>query len=538
MRFTPPVPLPNDLPRRGEYQIAGAGRAIATVSDAGAVTMYRPAVHRKPESMMRRFGRQIESIIGRPTPPSQTTQQGTSAASPSTYYQTLWPQRFEKAQYISDNYDQWYNDPACRKACNMYAFESVREGFKISVIGKGRFNKAAQDIADTYSKLWPVHGGPIDGVSLMGGALCALIQGEFWPQAALSGMGGSEARIDHFLTMPAVGMERNTDDADQFVDPSKAYSQVDTQTWANVADFPFWSTFCARWNWIPGSKNGNPEIISVRRLARLLELMEACKITQVQTRSGLKYLYQYGTPDMPASPDQVKDLMALNGFVEGKRSVYDPTEVARDIHMNGVGDVKVLEGDQHVGDVEHLRYFLDRYASGLPTPRALMNLGSENINRDVLRDMRAQWMADTLRMNGFLDGPIKFFFELSLLLQGIDPDEVQYEVTWTKSTIATEQEQIAGHIAMYEAGLESRQSALRNLSQYTHISDIEVELKMLEEEAEVRAEQEMQRVEREAGVKMAEKMKDKSAFEKTKTLGLNTTNRANKRATVLSEGFR
>ena len=465
------------------------------ILDSGAVSMFRPAMHQKPTSLLQRFGNQIEAIRGRHVMPAVTSQQGTAAASPATYRQTLWPQRFEKAQYIGDNWNQWYNDPACRKACNMYVFEAVRGGVRVQVQEGGSMQKDAQEIANVYCKKWPVHGGPEDGISLMGAGLCAMIAGEFWPQAAFRGS-ETDGYVDHFLNMPAVGMERNTDDADQFVDPLKAYSQVDTASWGEIATFPKYLVYNARWNWMPGAKNGNPEIISVRRLARLLELMEACKITQVQVRSSLRYVYYYGTQENPASPDEVRDLMALNGFVEGKREIFDPAEGARDIHMTGVGDVKALEGDQGVGAIDHLKYFLDRTCTGYPTPRALMNLGAENVNRDVLQDMRAQWMADTVRVNQFIDGPFKYFLEIQWLLQGIDPAQIKYETLWTKSTTATEEEQILWHINLVNAGMESRETAMENLQEFIRFKDVKVEMARIEKESEHAAQLEEKKLKR------------------------------------------
>ena len=474
---------PAGVQRKGSYYISGPGEAIA-IPDSGAISAYRPADHSKPQRLLNRVGRQVTAMRGRDIPARATTQQGSAAASPTTYVQTLWPQRFEKAQYIGDNYNQWYNDPACRKACNMYVFEAVRGGAKIRVAENKIYGNDPQQIADEYIKLWPVHGGPKDGVSLMGGGLCAMIAGEFWPQAGVIG-GIGDGKIEQFLNLPAVGMERRTDDADQFEDYKMAYSQVDTQTWADVGNpFPFWSTYNARWNWIPGSKNGNPEIISVRRLARLLELMEACKVTQVQVRSSLRYVYRYGTEKDPATMDQVKDLMALNGFVEGKREIFDPTEIARDIHMTGIGGVDVLEGDQQLGTVEHLQYFLDRYCNGLPTPKELMGLGAKQLNRDTLDSMRSQWMSDTVRVNQFLDGAIRFFFDLQLDLQGINSADVQYEVTWSKSTTETEKERIESTIALVDAGLLSKEQAVRMVQEYTRIPDVELELKAIAKDAE------------------------------------------------------
>lgn len=489
---------------RGSYLPAGNGMALA---DAGAVTNYRPAIHRKPEKLIERFTKSIASMRGKELPAAMTTQQGSSAVSPVTYPQTLWPQRFEKAEYIADCNNQWFMDPACNKACNMFVSEAVRGGVRLRIEGSGQFEQKVQALADDYVKLWPVNGGPKDGVSLFGAGTKAMTDGEFWPMVALSGTPGN-ATIDHFLTLPAAGMERNTDDADQFIDTDIAYTQVDTQTWNEVANFPLWQVFCARWNWIPGSKNGNPEILPVRKLARYIQLMETCKITQVQVRSSIRYLYSYGTPENPASPDEVRDLMALNGFVEGKRDIFDSTEVARDIHMGGIGGVEVLEGDQNLGTVDHLRYFLDRYTNGLPTPRQLMSLGAENINRDTLKDIKGQWLKDTTRVTQFIDGPVKYFFELQCLLKGIDPDDFKYSTLWTTSSASTSEEQIESHTLMFEGGVASLKTTVTNLQQFTGVVDVDKEIRLIQQEQKERDNQELEK--RKAGMTVKDQVGDET----------------------------
>jgi len=486
MRAFPTVP--NGVARRGTYVLTDQG----AITDSGAITAYRPAQHSKPPGMLKRINRVVESMRGRVLQPDVTTQQGSAAASPTTYYQTLWPQRFEKAQYIEDCYDQWFNDPACRKACNMFVMEAVRGGVRILVQGQDSMSRDAQDIADSYVKLWPTAGGPLDGISLQGGGLCAMIAGEFWPQAAIAGNPlRQDGYIDHFLNLPAVGMERKTDDADQFIDMANAYGQVDTQTWQDIATFPFWSVFNARWNWMPGSKNGNPEILSVRRLRRLLELMEAAKVTQVQVRAPMRYLWTFGDKDNTASRSELMDLMALNGFVEGKREIFDPTEVARDFFSNGIGKVEAVQGDSGIGECDHLKYFLDRVAVGWPTPRALMNLGAENINRDVLKDMTRQWLKQTQTLNEFLDLPILHFFEIQLALQGIDYKTLKYDTVWTTSSAEDPLDQVQTLTLLYDAGAMSEKTFVSKCQQFTGVTDIDAEIAEIHKDAELATKQEL-----------------------------------------------
>lgn len=474
------------------------------LADSGAITMYRPAQTTKPAKFLEAIGRRVRTFDGPFVPSSRTTQQGTSAASASTYYQSLWPQRFEKAFYIADCFQLYFTDSACYKACNMYVNEAIRGGVKIRVSGNDALSKRCQDIADDYIKrLWTYE-------ALFENGIAQIVGGDLYLQAAcvdvpLRGI-PTNGSIDHFLTLPAAGMERCTDDADQFIDPAKAFSQVDTQTWGDVAYFPLWQVCHTRWNHVAGEKYGVPEILSARKLGRMVELLESAKVLQNQARSSMRLHWKFGTPENPASPQEVQDLMALNGYVQGKIEPLNPNEGLRNFFTNSVSEIVPIEGDAHIHQIDHIKYMLDRYANGLPTPRVLMNLGAENINRDVLKDIKAQWMADTVRLNKALEKHIKTFFELSLMLQNIDPKLIKYECVWTKSTIMSEFEQMQMIIEAVEARLISRQWGAQMAQMITNVPDIDEDRKQIEKESKADTDLEMKK--RSAGSTLTDKMQD------------------------------
>jgi hypothetical protein len=439
------------------------------IADSAAVSMYRPAQHTKPPGILNRIGNKIARETGRWVDPKTTTQQGSAASSPSTYFQTLWPQRYEKQQFIFDCNNQWLSDPACMKSINMYVEEAFRGAFKIRVLGTDSMAKEAQAIADDYAAMWED--------DLCGYGRCLLLAGELWPQFVVK-----DDQVASILNLPAVGMERCTDDADEFIDPRRAYSQFDAVTYSDLTYFRDWQISQVRWNHIPGQKLGIPDILPVRRMSRMLELMEASKVTQVQVRAPMRYLWTFGDKDNTGNPAEIEQLMAMNGFVEGKRQIFDPTETARDMFGNGLSDVKAIEGDSRVGEIEHLRYFLDRICNGYPTPRQLMALGSENINRDVLKDIKAQWMASTTKLTDAIKKPIKHGLEIAWILQDIVPSLLKYEVLFTKSTIETEQDRIDSLVALSEAKLVSRKTAVTMLQQYTQVPDVEAEIAEIDKE--------------------------------------------------------
>jgi len=474
------------------------------LTDSGAITMYRPAEHTKPNKFLEAIGRRVRSFDGPFIPSSRTTQQGSTAASPATYYPSLWPQRFEKAFYIADCFQLYYTDSACYKSCNMFVNEAVRGGVKIRVSGSDSLSKRCQEIADEYiERLW-------DYETLFENGIAQIVGGDLYIQAAVTGVPlkgiPTDGQIDHFLTLPAAGMERCTDDADQFIDPARAFSQVDTQTWGDVAYFPLWQVCHTRWNHVAGEKYGIPEILSARKLGRMVELLESAKVLQNQARSSMRLHWKFGTPENPASPQEVEDLMALNGYVKGKIEPLNPNEGLRNFFTNSVSEITAIEGDAHIHQIDHIKYMLDRYANGLPTPRVLMNLGAENINRDVLKDIKATWMDETKRLNKALDKHIKGFFELSLMLQNIDPKLIKYETVWTKSTIMSEAETMDMIINAVEAKLISRQWGSVMAQTITNVPDIDEDRKQIEKEQ--KAETDLEVKKRSAGTTMGDKLSD------------------------------
>jgi len=84
----------------GARLVTIGGRTYAA-TDSGILSSFEPAVRSKPESVWMKLKSSVYRFI-RPIDPASTSQQGTAAASPATYYQTLWAQRYERAAMIAD----------------------------------------------------------------------------------------------------------------------------------------------------------------------------------------------------------------------------------------------------------------------------------------------------------------------------------------------------------------------------------------------------------------------------------------------------
>jgi hypothetical protein len=305
-----------------------------------------------------------------------------------------------------------------------------------------------------------------------------MVEGDLFVQAVISG-----DEVVASKRMPATSMERNSDDTDEFPDPERAFSQVDTLTNGEVATFPLAVMKHLRWNHIDGERYGQPEVIAVRRMYRLLQMLEEAQVRRRMARAPQRILWSIGNADNAGLAPDVQNFKENNGFVTGRREMLDPTEVARDIFGNGLVDAKVIEGDQTVHEIDDVKFLQNIFATGLPTPGPLYNLDSESVNRDVLDDMRAEWLKDTKAGSDAMGEVVRWLFELSLLLAGILPETVRYSIHFSESSIESPNDIVDRTLKAYNNGygtgpsfvwqpLITREKAIQNLSDLLGVEDV------------------------------------------------------------------
>lgn len=442
--------------------------------DSGAISAFRPSQKTKPVGFLARFQQAVERFLN-PIDPDLTSAQGAAGTSaPSTYFQTLWAQRYEKAAYIADCNEVYLEDGRVKKSVDMYVREAVRGGFKIKIEGGAGLSSKAQKLADSM-----VDFAPSDLLEEWGRNL--LIEGDLFAQMVCT-----EKDLVKIVSMPAAGMERLSDDSDEIIDTKRAFSQVDTQTWSDIAYFSAALMTQVRWTHRSGNRYGTPELIAVRRPWRILKLLEESMAIRSMTRAALVRHHKVGDPASgnPGTKTDLDNYKAENGFVEGKREVWDPIEAARDIFSNGLVTIENLEGDMNLDKIDGIRYAQNVLGCVLPTPLILMSNDVESVNRDVFKDVMRLWLQSTVRLNEALDVVLRFAFDLRLILNGIDPDLIQYNVIWTTSNIETPSEEISSTVAQRGAKLISRRAAVTKLAQHNGVEDVDSELKELDGEDE------------------------------------------------------
>jgi hypothetical protein len=367
----------------------------------------------------------------------------------------------------------------------MYVDEAVRKGIVISVSDTGERsatmrNQRAQQIVNDVAKIFTPS-------MLSASGKGAVVEGDlFWHISTFNG------QVINVERRPASAMERNTDDADEFIDVNKAFSQIDTTTTAEVATYPLWQIWHGKWDYMDGDRYGKSALFSSRRCYRLQEMIEEAQVRRRISRAPQRKHWKIGDEKHPGTKDQVDAFKNEIGMQQGNGSQYDPISVGIDYFSTNAVDCVVIEGDATVHEIEDVKYFENLYAAGLLTPGPLYNLASGDINRDVLEDMRAQWLNSTRKLNDFLTEGIRYACDIALMLAGIDPASISYSVHWSDSSTETPSEVINRVLLLLNNGtgigtqnfvrlpLISFRRALASVAEYTGVVDVDEELRAID----------------------------------------------------------
>lgn len=493
------MPKPSILERLGNLFFE-----FAPKQDAGMTTHFRPAQAEKPG----KFGivSRISTLFGKRTgyvDPRNTTEQGTSGtASRSAFPMALYNLRYDRQAKIADCREMYDNDPRCRKAVNKFAHEAVRSGVTITVTKRAlrglpaKWSTVATDSARRVQK--------IVNRKCTSWAKMLPVEGDLFIQAVVATDIRTQSEfVVEAKRMPASSMERLTDDTDEFINIERAFEQIDVSTSEHVAYFCSALMNHSRWDHIDGDRYGNPELLAARRVRRLLELCEQSQVLRRLVRAPQRIVWNLGSETNTSRPEDVIKFMTDYGFLDGDRDPYDVMNAVMDYFGNGTLKGEVLEGDPDIDKIEDLRYYQELYAVALPTPAPLLNLNASNINRDVLENQRAEWLKETSILSDAMVEVVRWLMDLDLMLHGILPEMVNYDVHFSESTIETPGEIMDNVLKLRQNvvgqgntsspdPMISKETALKLLKEFLDVHDIDAELALIQEEESKRMDQQLQ----------------------------------------------
>ncbi|QDX91076.1 phage head morphogenesis protein (plasmid) [Brevibacillus laterosporus] len=253
---------------------------------------------------------------------------------------------------------------------------------------------------------------------------------------------------------PALTMKRNADEYGIFTDPERAFSQIDPRTQINSfleigppsvsrGDFALYQMNHIRWMSDETELYGTSHYATARKLYRKLDKMETAAAVRREFRSVQKNSHKL--PDGTSISDALE-------YAKQNRLVDDHGDPTKNSHLLsdffGTADVKAVQGDANLSEMADIEYFDDLIWLNLGVPKAILTSG-QNLNRDILKVQYPQYLQSLDDMTDLLEygdiGPYSGYrglIDLQLLLAGINPSSIAYDVVWSTKTTETALERL------------------------------------------------------------------------------------------------
>lgn len=245
------------------------------------------------------------------------------------------------------------------------------------------------------------------------------------------------------VRMPAETILPQVDRNGRFKDVARAYVQFDPSEGKEIAAFPLWQLYLARFdpdNYDDMGSIGRPFLDASRTTWKKLRMTEEDLVIRRRTRAPLRmaHVLEGATQE---------DLDAYRGTVE-----RDQSQITTDYFLNRKGGVSAVQGDANldqIGDVVHL---LDSFFSGSPLPKGLMGY-TNGMARDILEDLKRDYYEEVDLLQDTLAGAYAAGFALQCLLKGINPAASDYTVGFAERRTETPSQTVDRGLKLQALGL-------------------------------------------------------------------------------------
>lgn len=352
----------------------------------------------------------------------------------------LWPYEifvleWERRTLLRDLELLVKRDSRLDRANYVMANAATRGGITVTVgtCRSRKVQKAAQDIIDKLMKNTKLNAHlPAWGRTVLrDGDIFLNIIADMDPN-------GSTAHITRIKNLPAITMERIDDMTDSFPDIKKAFMQIDPITRQDIQPFPLWSINHMRWKYEPGERYGRSQYYSGREMWKKLKMTEEDMVVRRRTRAVQRRVHVIGNKDNPGTDTEVKKYRSENKLDDPRNA-----RITADYYINGLGDVKNLEGDAHLDHIKDVEYLLENAMIGTGVPLHILGFG-RNVNRDVVEDQKRTYKEDCKGIQDLLEhgdpgsfSGIRAVFNMALALGGLNPEEIPINVGWAQLDDAT-----------------------------------------------------------------------------------------------------
>ena len=357
----------------------------------------------------------IQAFIN-PTPNTRVEGGGTAPVMDDTPYMRFKVDR-DRFSVVRDARTMYDGDPRVEKMHRDYARDILRNGFFVRTA-----DQRALEIIQNLQERLDLNQRLEDWLRL------SMRDGDTFLELTAEQSSVNEFRLSNVTRKPTLRMHRNTNSADQFVDPARAFWMMGTETYyqgdvapADAIWFPQWKIIHARWNHDEESRYGRPMMKSARKQFKYVEDGELN--VAVRRKAGGAQLRQHTIEGNPADVEAYKE---MNKAALGKLAAVI------DLFSNKASDLKVHQGDGNIDRIGDVKHHIETMYAASDRPMELSVYGSD-LNRDILSEKREQY-EDTLNQSREWAQTeiIKPLIEMEWLLHGILPATVKYKIHWRK----------------------------------------------------------------------------------------------------------
>lgn len=219
----------------------------------------------------------------------------------------------------------------------------------------------------------------------------------------------------------------------RFTDVRRAYDQIDLAGLSSsatvVASFALWQLTVGRLdpdNYDDWGSLGRPYLDASRTTWRKLRMTEEDLVVRRRTRAPLRMAHTLegaSAEELSEYRTQVEQDQAWGNW--------------RDYYLNKKGSVTPVSGDAKLDEIADVSYLLDTFFAGAPAPKGLFGLGLEDLNRDILEDLKKDYFDEIDSLQDTAASTYEQGFRLHLLLRGINPAAYEFEVQFAERRVDT-----------------------------------------------------------------------------------------------------
>lgn len=405
-------------------------------------------------ALLSRIGAKLSSFFAEDVP--ATTEGGVAGSvmpviSPMMRQQQEWGRR----SMIQQMWELYRTNPRFHSAVEKHVYKATAAGFRLKLMpkdagpgqvagvgaGAGAATKRAQAEAEGY-----LHR---TGLTLRDGSANLELMAKYLRHGRMDAdfflqnvivwdSSRRQGEIVRQLVMPAQAMERLSDDTDQFLDPERAFVQVDLSTQAVVpgGEFTAYQISHHRWKRLGEDRYGQFEYATALGITHNLDVLEAFQETRRKSNAARiedHTLGEEGDDDTTQKDidDYKKQISAVGTAAMTDADPYNP--LAKYVHDTKVV-IKVHPSDPTVHEIGDLVYFLEKEASALGTPLQLSGMNLANMSRDTLDLIVSEWLDGMSYDLAWVYGIILDGICLQLQLKGINPDAFLISLSVPKRT--------------------------------------------------------------------------------------------------------